>query len=127
MEKMVEQQHGDPRVVADPTKLEIASSVVDVRAHRAGFVTEIDALTLGLAGVAMGAGRTRADQKVDPAVGIHIDKKPGDPVKSGEVVARLFLRPSSSSAAALAERVASAFTYGDTSPAKSPLVVDRLG
>jgi pyrimidine-nucleoside phosphorylase len=127
MEKMVEQQHGDPRVVADPTKLEIASSVVDVRAHRAGFVTEIDALTLGLAGVAMGAGRTRADQKVDPAVGIHIDKKPGDPVKSGEVVARLFLRPSSSSAAALAERVASAFTYGDASPAKSPLVVDRLG
>lgn len=126
MEKMVEQQHGDPRVVADPTKLEIASSVVDVRAHRGGFVTEIDALTIGLTGVAMGAGRTRADQKVDPAVGIHIDKKPGSQVRAGETVARLFLRPGTD-ASALGERVASAFTYGDTAPATYPLVVDRLG
>jgi pyrimidine-nucleoside phosphorylase len=126
MEKMVEQQHGDPKVVADPTKLEIASSVVDVRAHRGGFVTEIDALTIGLTGVAMGAGRTRADQKVDPAVGIHIDKKPGSQVRAGETVARLFLRPGTD-ASSLTERVASAFTYGDSAPASHPLVVDRLG
>jgi pyrimidine-nucleoside phosphorylase len=126
MEKMVKEQHGDPKVVADPAKLEIASSVVDVRAHRSGFVTEIDALAIGLTGVAMGAGRTRADQKVDPAVGIHIDKKPGDGVKAGETVARLFVRPGTD-ASALAERVSGAFTYGDAKPAAYPLVVDRLG
>jgi pyrimidine-nucleoside phosphorylase len=125
MERMVEAQHGDPRVVADPTKLAIASEVVEVRANRAGFVTEIDALAIGLTGVAMGAGRTRADQAVDPAVGIQIDKKPGDEVSSGDVVARLFVRDRAK-AAPLVERVASAFFYGDLRPAASPLVVGRI-
>jgi pyrimidine-nucleoside phosphorylase len=126
MERMVEAQHGDPEVVADPAKLEVAKDVVAVHAHRSGFVTEIDALAIGLTGVAMGAGRTRADQKVDPAVGIHIDRKPGDAVKAGEVVARLFVRDRDA-AAGLVERVAGAFTYGDGKPAPYPLVVDRLG
>jgi pyrimidine-nucleoside phosphorylase len=103
----------------------MAPEVVDVKAERAGFVTDIDALAIGLTGVAMGAGRTRADQKVDPAVGIEIDAKPGDPVKEGQVVARIFVR-TRSAADALVERVATAFTYGDSAPAPLPLVIDRL-
>jgi pyrimidine-nucleoside phosphorylase len=125
MEKMVEAQHGDPKVVADPTRLAIATEVVEVRAHRSGFVTEIDALAIGLTGVAMGAGRTRADQPVDPAVGIAIDRKPGDAVQTGEVVARLFVRDLHA-AAGLAERVAGAYAYGDRQPAAAPLVVGRI-
>ncbi|HVH43238.1 MAG TPA: thymidine phosphorylase, partial [Labilithrix sp.] len=66
MEKMVAAQGGDASVVADPSKLVVASEVVPVKAPRDGFVTGIDALAIGLTGVAMGAGRTRADQKVDP-------------------------------------------------------------
>ena len=125
MERMVEAQGGDAKVVADPSRLVMAPEVVDVKAVRAGFVTDIDALAIGLTGVAMGAGRTRADQKVDPAVGIEIDAKPGDPVKEGQVVARIFVR-TRSAADALVERVATAFTYGDSAPAPLPLVIDRL-
>jgi pyrimidine-nucleoside phosphorylase len=125
MEKMVEAQGGDAKVVSDPSRLVMAPEVVDVKAERAGFVTDIDALAIGLTGVAMGAGRTRADQKVDPAVGIEIDAKPGDPVKEGQVVARIFVR-TRSAADALVERVATAFTYGDSAPAPLPLVIDRL-
>jgi pyrimidine-nucleoside phosphorylase len=125
MEKMVEAQGGDAKVVADPSRLVMAPEVVDVKAERAGFVTDIDALAIGLTGVAMGAGRTRADQKVDPAVGIEIDAKPGDAVKQGQVVARIFVR-TRSAADALVERVATAFTYGDSAPAPLPLVIDRL-
>ena len=125
MEKMVEAQGGDARVVADPSRLLMAPEVVDVKAERDGFVTDIDALAIGLTGVAMGAGRTRADQKVDPAVGIEIDAKPGDAVKEGQVVARIFVR-TRSAADALVERVATAFTYGDSAPAPLPLVIDRL-
>jgi len=125
MEKMVEAQGGDPKVVADPSRLEIASTVVEVKAPRGGFVADIDALALGLTGVAMGAGRTRADQKVDPAVGIEIDAKPGDAVKVGQVVARIFVR-AESAAAPLVDRVAGAFTYGDAAPKPLSLVIDRL-
>ncbi len=64
-------------------------------------------------------------QKVDPAVGIEIDAKPGDPVQSGQVVARIFVR-TRSAADPLIDRIASAFTYADAPPAPQPLVIDRL-
>jgi pyrimidine-nucleoside phosphorylase len=123
MERMVEAQHGDPSVVAKPSKLADAPVVMEVKAPRAGFVVGIDALAIGLAGVAMGAGRTRADQKVDPSVGIELDRKLGDAVKNGDVVARLFLRDRD---AGLAERVAAAFTYDDAALPAAPLVIGRL-
>lgn len=125
MERMVEAQGGDAKVVAEPSRLEVAKEIVEVRAPRAGFVAGIDALAVGLTGVAMGAGRTRADQKVDPAVGIAIDKKPGEPVQVGEAVARLFVRKRGD-ADHLLERMSNAFTYGDAPPADAPLVIDRI-
>jgi pyrimidine-nucleoside phosphorylase len=125
MERMVEAQGGDPSVVANPGRLEIAKETVEVRASRAGFVTGIDALAIGLTGVAMGAGRTRADQAVDPAVGIEIEAKPGDAVAVGQVIARLLVR-NKGDADALLERVAGAFSYGDAAPSKLPLVVARI-
>ena len=123
MEKMVEAQSGDPSVVAHPEKLAMAKTVIDVKASGTGYVTGIDALTLGLAGVAMGAGRTRAADKVDPSVGIEIAKKPGEAVRPGDVVARLFLHAEN---ADLVTRVQSAFSYGPTAPIEQPLVVDRI-
>jgi pyrimidine-nucleoside phosphorylase len=73
----------------------------------------------------MGAGRTRADQKVDPAVGIEIDAKPGEAVQVGQVVARVFVR-TRSAADHVVERIAGAFSYDDAAPAPKPLVIDRL-
>lgn len=125
MERMVEAQGGDPSVVAEPSRLEIAKEMVEVRAPRAGFVAGIDALAVGLTGVAMGAGRTRADQKVDPAVGIEIDAKPGDAVQVGQVLARVYVR-SRPSADALVERLTGAFTFAEAAPTPQPLVIDRL-
>jgi len=125
MERMVEAQGGDPSVVAAPAKLAVAPVVVEVTAPRSGFVTGIDALAIGLAGVAMGAGRTRADQRVDPAVGIEIDRKPGEAVKAGETVARVLVRDRAAGEAVKA-RVADAFVYGDAAPPDAPLVVGRI-
>lgn len=125
MERMVAAQGGDARVVADPARLAVAPEIVAVKAPRSGFVTGIDAFAIGLAGVAMGAGRTRADQAVDPAVGIEIERKPGEAVTSGDVVARIFVRDRAAGEA-LTERVAGAFEYGDAAPPPAPLVVGRV-
>ena len=128
MARMVAAQGGDASVVAHPEKLVLADEVIEVKATSAGFVTGIDALEIGLTGVAMGAGRTRADQKVDPTVGIAIDRKPGTRVERGDVVARLFVHDRGS-AGGLSERVAAAFTYGESAaevPGAGDLVVDRL-
>ena len=86
---------------------------------------QVDALAIGLAAVAMGAGRTRADQAVDPARGHLVDEKPGDAVTRGEPLARLLVRQLST-AAPIAERVRAAFSVGDEAPKARPLVLDRI-
>ena len=125
MERMVAAQGGDAKVVANPSLLALAPQKVHVVADRAGFVTGIDALAVGLAGVAMGAGRTRADQAVDFGVGVTLAKKPGERVEKGEIVATLHLREGQDKDA-LASRISGAFTLGEEAPTVLPLVVGRI-
>lgn len=124
-ERMVEAQGGDPRVVVDASRLVRAPVEVVVASPRDGFVTHVDALAIGLAAVAMGAGRTRADQAVDHAVGILVEGKPGASVQKGQPLARLFVRQRAD-AGPIAERVRSAFIVDDELVKVRPLVLDRI-
>jgi thymidine phosphorylase len=123
MERMVAAQGGDPSVVDDPSRLDVAKHSVPVAATRDGWVARADALEIGLAAVAMGAGRTRADQAVDPAVGITIHKKPGARVSRGEPLATLHVRAPKDTAPS--ERVAAAFEIAEEAPAPAELVLGR--
>jgi pyrimidine-nucleoside phosphorylase len=116
-------QGGDARVVDEPDRLPVAPHRVEVRAPAKGYVTGVDPLALGLAGVSLGAGRTRADQAVDPAVGIVLAKKRGEPVAAGELLATVHVRDRAKAAPALA-RIEAAFTIGRTRVAPQPLVLD---
>ena len=124
MERMIAAQGGDPRVVGDPSLLALAPEHA-VLAEGDGHVAGIDALAIGLAAVAMGAGRTRADQPVDPGVGVVLVAKLGAAVRRGDVLARLHVR-GAASASPMVERVRSAFTLADTPPAPTPLVRGRI-
>ncbi len=123
MEKMIAAQHGDPKVAADPSLLEIAKERVDVTADRAGFVTKADALAIGRAAVAMGAGRARAEDVVDPAVGISVLAKPGDRVERGQPLAALHVRKRDAS---IEERVRAAYVIEDAAPPARPLFIGRI-
>ena len=122
-EKMIAAHHGNPNVVRDRSLLPQAKTRVAISAERDGFVTEVDALAIGRAGVAMGAGRTRAEDAVDPAVGIMVLAKPGQRVTKGQELAVLSLHAKSD---AIEERVRSAFTIGDAEPTIGPLVIGRI-
>jgi len=123
---MIAAQGGDARVVADRSRLPVASEQIVVEAPREGFVTRLDALEIGLAGVAMGAGRTRADQAVDHAVGILLEAGPGTRVSRGQPLARVLVRTRNEAATAIAARVSSAFTLGDAPPPHRPLILGRI-
>jgi pyrimidine-nucleoside phosphorylase len=126
MEKMIAAQHGDPRVVGDLSRLPEAEVMVEVQAERDGFVTGIDPLEIGLSAVAMGAGRTRADQAVDPAVGIELEVERGSRVNRGDALARLYVRKPGDAEPILA-RVQAAFRIGEAAEAVPPLVISRIG
>ena len=125
MEKMVAAQHGDARVVADPSLLAVAKETVVVKAERDGFVVAVDALEIGLAGVAMGAGRTRADQNVDPAVGISILAKPGTKISRGDLLAKIHVHKSSD-ADVVKDRIAAAFEIGEKQADSRSLLIERV-
>jgi pyrimidine-nucleoside phosphorylase len=125
MREIVKAQGGDPRTVDEPELLPKARLIVDVPSPRSGFVTAIDALELGLLGVAMGAGRTRADQVVHPAVGIVIKAHVGEKVQKGEALAELHLREDAD-LDAFSARARNAWSIDERRARSRPLVLDRI-
>jgi pyrimidine-nucleoside phosphorylase len=125
LEKMISLQGGDPSVAADPSKLALAPCKVAVPAPQSGFVTAVDALEIGLTGVAMGAGRTRTDQAVDPGVGIAVLGRPGDRVEAGGTLVELYVRKPDD-ALRVSDRIRSAFRIGAEAPPKRSILRDRI-
>ncbi|MFO7157288.1 MAG: thymidine phosphorylase, partial [Pseudomonadota bacterium] len=102
-----------------------ADRVVPVLAERSGFVQAIDAEEVGLAAMALGAGRRRKEDSIDPAVGFVLEKKIGDPVERGEVLGLAHVRDRPGSEGPL-RRFMQAFTIGDEAPGIGPLILERI-
>ncbi len=77
-------QGGDPRVCDDTSRLPQARETVELRSEAEGRVAGIACRTVGRAAMLLGAGRETVDSRIDPAVGVVLHKKVGDPVREGE-------------------------------------------
>jgi pyrimidine-nucleoside phosphorylase len=82
-------QGGDVGVVDNPGRLARAKHKVDVTSSSAGYVASIQCEQLGVAGVVLGGGREKKEDKIDPAVGLEFYKRIGDPVERGEPLCTL--------------------------------------
>ncbi len=83
---MVAAQGGDARVVDDPSLLPQAPVVLPVPSRASGYVKRVDALAVALAAAALGAGRRRAEDTVDPSVGVSALVKVGEYVRTGDAL-----------------------------------------
>jgi pyrimidine-nucleoside phosphorylase len=77
-------QGGDPAIVDDPRRLIRARQTFDIVASASGFIAAIQCEQLGIAGVVLGGGREKKEDKIDPAVGLVFHKRIGDGVQRGE-------------------------------------------
>ena len=127
LREMVAAQGGDPRAVDDPGRLPRAARTREVPAPSGGVVQALDAEAVGLAAMALGAGRTRVEDAVDPAAGILLQRKVGDRVARGEPLAVLHCGDRGEPPEAVAERVARAWRIGDAPAAPGPLILGRIG
>jgi thymidine phosphorylase len=80
---------GGPRHVLTDALLPAAPVQCDVPAPRAGVLRQIDVRALGLAVVALGGGRHRPGQVIDPRVGLSEVLPRGVRVQAGESLARV--------------------------------------
>jgi thymidine phosphorylase len=125
-ERMIALHGGDARVVAEPSRLPHARHHASVLSPRSGYVSSIDALALGELSVQLGAGRTRADQAVDPRVGIELSTRIGSWVERGEPLARLHLA-SPRQAAQWQAATLRAFGWAERRPRLRSRVLERFG
>jgi pyrimidine-nucleoside phosphorylase len=124
MRRCVAAQGGDPRAVDDYGLMPTARRRHDVCARQGGYVTAIDAEGVGVAAMRLGAGRLQKEDAVDPAVGIALAKKLGDPVARGEPLATLLMNDVGPEPAA--SLVLDAYRIGPTAPPARPLVLGEI-
>jgi pyrimidine-nucleoside phosphorylase len=121
---MVTAQGGDPRVIdAADDLLPRAPVRRSLAADQAGTLTGTDATAIGEAARALGAGRRRPSEAIDPAVGIVLTPKVGDRLEAGASIGQVHARDEASADAA-ASAVRAALEIGDA-PVEAPPLVHR--
>lgn len=118
--QMVRAQGGDP----DAT-LPVAKHQHVVVAERAGRITHLEALGVGLAAWRLGAGRARQGEAVQAGAGVEWFVQPGDEVVAGQQLFTLHSDTPERIPSAL-EVLTPAFGIGDDVRPRLPLVVDRI-
>lgn len=84
--EMVKAQGGDL------TKLKISKNIQRIYSTKDGHITNMDALKFGRLSLELGGGRKTKEDRIDPSVGIILNKKIGDDVKKGDVLCTLCLK-----------------------------------
>jgi pyrimidine-nucleoside phosphorylase len=90
--QFVAAQGGDPRVADDLSLLPQAPVTVEVQAPEDGWLEAVDAEAVGRVAAALGAGRERKDDEIDPAVAVELSAKLGDRVEAGRPIAHILAR-----------------------------------
>ncbi len=120
--EMVRSQGGDPRVADDPwAVLPRAPVARPLVAEASGILASVDAAAIGRASGALGAGRVRPADAIDPAVGIVVWAKIGDALEAGKPIGEIHARTDDDATLA-ASRIAGALTLVDGPVEPPPLV-----
>jgi pyrimidine-nucleoside phosphorylase len=85
--ELITAQGGDRTVIHNASLLPQPTLKLEIASETSGYVSAIDALEIGLAANILGAGRTTKDGVIDLSIGIYLNKKIGDRVKTGEPLA----------------------------------------
>ena len=93
---------------------------MDLLSPADGYITAMNSETVGKAAVMTGAGRERLGDSIDYSAGIILSKKYGDYVKKGERLATLYGAPEGLQNAR--ERLADAYSIGESKPPEKPIV-----
>ena len=121
MKEWITYQGGDARYIENTDLFPKATHSLEVKSPMDGYITKMDAESIGISSVILGEGREKKDDRIDHSAGIMIRAKVGDYVDKGDVLCTLYTNNPSSLESA-SERYMSAITIGDTEPQKNPLI-----
>ena len=121
LKEMIIAQGGEGRVCDDTDYLPHAAYKISVPAPASGYVARMDTAAIGRCAQALGAGRQKKTDVIDPAVGLVMDVRLGDEVKAGDSLATLYLNRRELANEAVA-RMQQAITITQEKPELPPLI-----
>src|SRR5215218_356536 len=124
--EFVAAQGGDPRVADNLSILPQAPVETEVPAPQDGWLAAVDAEAVGRVAAALGAGRQRKDDDIDPAVAVELSAKLGDPVEAGQPIGRILARDEDAAGSAT-QGLLAALRWSDQPTEPPPLVHEAVG
>jgi pyrimidine-nucleoside phosphorylase len=118
---MITAQGGDARYIDEPESFPRAAFIEPVTSPEDGYIQKMDTASIGRISVSLGAGRDVADGKIDHSAGLVLNKKTGDEVKKGDVLAWLHTNRHQALESAKSTFLSS-LTFSDAPPEKMPLI-----
>lgn len=125
LKKMVVAQGGNGALIDDPSLFKTAAFSHEVKAVKDGFIVRVDTEGYGIASLLLGAGRNTKEDKIDYSAGIILNKKTGDAVKKGDVIATLYADNRDLFAESERKFLQSTI-IGDEKPVLRPLVLGKV-
>lgn len=121
----VEAQGGDKRLVNYPELLPKAAIITPVLSPEEGYIRKIVCDEVGICSLLLGGGRETKESAIDLSVGIVLQKKVGDYIRKGEVLAYIHANEEEKRKACQ-ERLLKAYEIGKEKREEGPVILGVL-
>lgn len=125
LRKMVAAQGGNVDLIDHPEQFRKAQYSHAVTASESGYIVKVDTEGYGIASLLLGAGRNRKEDPIDYAAGIILNKKTGDYVEKGDVIATLYANDQKLFAES-EKRFLQSTVIGNEKPILRPLILGKV-
>ena len=119
----ISSQGGKREWIENPGLFPKATYSYEIKAENNGYISKMNAESIGIASVILGAGRETKEDTIDMSAGIVLNKKTGDKVSQGEVLATLY-SCNEKSFDSSKEKFLSALEFSENPIKEEPLVFD---
>ena len=125
LRKMVAAQGGNVDLIDHPEHFRKAQYSHAVMASESGYIVKADTEGYGIASLLLGAGRNRKEDPIDYSAGIILNKKTGDYVEKGDVIATLYANDEKLFAES-EKRFLQSTIIGSEKPVLRPLILGKV-
>lgn len=123
LKEWVTAQGGKKEWIENPDNFPKAKYSEDIFAENDCYISSMNAEEIGISSVILGAGREKKDDLIDMTAGIILNKKTGDKIKKGDIIATLYTNNENSLKSAK-EKFISAIEFSDKKPQDIPLIYE---
>ncbi len=119
----ISHQGGNGNWIENPDNFPKAEFKEDIISEKDCYISSMNAEEIGISSVILGAGREKKEDTIDFSAGIVLNKKSGDKVAKGDIIATLYTNNKDSLKTAK-EKFFSAIEFSNENPKEIPLIYE---